>query len=73
MVTKDKPQKGDIISIIMKPAILKEWQIVGETRNSYIIDKRRGSKQERYQYSGKVYVPKKNILMITQHQRNPPC
>jgi hypothetical protein len=38
---KDKFQKGDVVTIVLKPAVLRQWEIVGETKNCYKLDKRR--------------------------------
>ncbi len=62
-----KISKGDNVTIVMKPAILREWNVAGETKNSYKLDKRRGSKYEKYKYSGIIYVSKKQVLTIIKN------
>jgi hypothetical protein len=63
---KGSVEIGKTYDFQMKPAIMRGWKVIRATTKCIVVDKKRGSKNPKFQYQGEIYIPRRQIAKASK-------
>lgn len=61
---KQSIEIGQTYDFEMKPTIMRGWKVKRATARCIVVDKIRGSRNPKFQYTGEVYIPRRQIAVV---------